>query len=139
VAGACGSCTFCCKVPEVVEVAKPRGQWCAQCDKGKGCKVYAERPQSCADFACFWLISQSYPGGGMPERLRPDKAKVMLAGGAQNQLIVDVDPGYPGAWRRPEIMDLIKRWQNANPTPVVIAIDRQRIGLSGATEHRWTE
>ena len=68
----CGSCTACCKALEVVELTKPLGKWCQHCSIGKGCKIYAERPQSCRDFRCEWLK------GLGEEEDRPDRIRVIL-------------------------------------------------------------
>ena len=41
---ACGTCSLCCKVLSVFELAKPAGKWCTHCRPGNGCDVYATRP-----------------------------------------------------------------------------------------------
>lgn len=63
----CGGCTACCKTHAVREVKKDVGQWCRHCDRGIGCRVYAERPRGCVDFKCQYL-----QGVGKPTE-RPDK------------------------------------------------------------------
>ena len=40
----CGSCSECCRLIGVEELAKPAGQWCTHCDPGHGCRIYPERP-----------------------------------------------------------------------------------------------
>jgi hypothetical protein len=68
----CGGCTVCCKVASVPEIGKPANAWCANCDKGKGCRIYERRPQACRDFYCLWKVMPDFP-----EELRPDKCKVL--------------------------------------------------------------
>lgn len=73
----CGGCTMCCKLPAAppstqLPEGKPAGVWCQHCDKGKGCRIYADRPQGCRDFMCLWKVMPDFP-----EELRPDKCKVM--------------------------------------------------------------
>src|SRR5882724_2041221 len=54
----CGTCTMCCKLLFVNELKKPKNTWCEHCAIGTGCKVYQDRPASCAGFKCLWLQSQ---------------------------------------------------------------------------------
>lgn len=51
----CGECTACCNSMGVVEIAKAPGEWCTHCNRGVGCRIYADRPQSGAEFRCVWL------------------------------------------------------------------------------------
>jgi hypothetical protein len=102
----CGSCTLCCKLLTVpdLEPAKPRDVWCEHCLQGTGCGIYERRPQSCRVFDCVWLQRP-----GLPDTLRPDRCKVVLTTiEAERALVAQVDPGYPDAWRRPEIARLLK-------------------------------
>lgn len=69
----CGGCTMCCKLPAApAPLNKPAGVWCQHCDKGRGCRIYVERPKGCRDFMCLWKIMPDFPEG-----LRPDRAKVL--------------------------------------------------------------
>ena len=52
----CGSCTLCCKLIGVTELEKPAGEWCKHCEVGKGCKIYAERPETCSAWHCGWRM-----------------------------------------------------------------------------------
>src|SRR3989344_3088648 len=67
----CGECTLCCKTHAILELQKPSGVWCANCEINKGCRIYNQRPESCRDFMCGWLI-----GYGLPEH-RPDKIGIV--------------------------------------------------------------
>jgi len=68
----CGTCTLCCKLPEVPEMKKPVNELCSLCEVEKGCKEYDYRPDSCKVFSCIWL------SGGLSLDMRPDKCRVML-------------------------------------------------------------
>lgn len=95
----CGSCSMCCKIMGVEELAKRQGVWCQHVLKGKGCGIYAERPTSCQTFECVWLQSQSQKNGMVLE-LRPDKSKVMLVTNTTgSEIIVECDPNHPNAWK----------------------------------------
>jgi hypothetical protein len=101
----CGSCTFCCKVMEVTELAKPAGEWCRHCRPGWGCGVYANRPAECQAFVCRWLADPN-----LPDNLRPDKIKVMLCGDeVHDGLVAHCDPANPLAWRNEPMFSLLKR------------------------------
>jgi hypothetical protein len=73
----CGSCTLCCKLPEIdwrtdppvglPPLKKPQNEWCRHADPARGCTIYADRPLSCAAFQCLWLM------GLAPEEQRPDR------------------------------------------------------------------
>ncbi len=79
----CGNCTACCKPMPIIELGKPFGEWCRHCDKGIGCRIYPERPDSCKEFRCQWLM-----GLGREDE-RPDRIKVILD-------FVDFEDGLPG-------------------------------------------
>ena len=89
----CGSCTLCCKMMEITELAKPVGSWCSHCAPGKGCKIYDDRPSSCRGFECAYLFTSQ-----VAEHWYPAKCKmvVTLEG---NRTLVRVDDARPGAWR----------------------------------------
>jgi hypothetical protein len=106
----CGTCTACCKVFAIEDspVHKPAGQWCEHCAVGKGCTIYETRPKTCSTFECLWLQSQSYPGMEMPEKLRPDKCKVVFSSSTSADVMVATTmPGAPDAWDKPEVRKLI--------------------------------
>ena len=97
---ACGSCTMCCKLKAVDEIAKPMGRWCTHCDVGRGCRIYDARPKGCRDYECLWLLSQDKPGRQAPADARPDRSKVVLEATTDGEgLVAHVDPGSPHAWR----------------------------------------
>lgn len=92
----CGGCTLCCKLLSVDEIDKPHSVWCRHCDKGRGCGIYPDRPQSCRDFSCLWLKSKE-----MGEDLRPDRIRAVLdSDGDGDAIVVHIDPGYPDAHRK---------------------------------------
>ena len=51
---ACGSCSACCTVMSVHEIAKGMYEACEHLC-GAGCGIYAERPGACRTFECQWL------------------------------------------------------------------------------------
>lgn len=92
----CGSCTMCCKVLAVNELAKPMGVRCVHVARARGCSIYAERPHACRSFECVWLMDPE-----MPHRFRPDQTKVVLDQDPEGtRLIARCDPANPQAWRR---------------------------------------
>ena len=59
----CGECSMCCKLLDIDEpdIKKLQNVWCQHCIPGKGCGIYDNRPATCANFACQWLIDKSMP------------------------------------------------------------------------------
>jgi hypothetical protein len=70
----CGSCTACCKLPEIdlPELKKPADMMCPNCT-GEGCEIYEARPSVCRTYYCIWRRI-----GALPESARPDRLGVML-------------------------------------------------------------
>lgn len=54
----CGNCTLCCKLPQLNDEQgnklKDCFTWCEQCNIGKGCKIYDNKPKNCNDFSCLY-------------------------------------------------------------------------------------
>lgn len=67
----CFTCTVCCTLTRVPELNKPEWSRCDHCIQS-GCSIYDNRPESCRNFECSWLI------GSVPESLRPDVCGVMI-------------------------------------------------------------
>ena len=109
----CGSCTMCCKLLGIKELQKPVMQWCGYCNKGKGCGIYADRPPSCAEYECAYLMAFDQ-GVTPPLAMRPDKSKVVISPGmgthndGHEMVAVHVDPGYPNAWRDEPVIGLLQ-------------------------------
>lgn len=102
---------MCCKLVGVHDLPdhKPVNTWCQHCDKKAGCQIYEDRPETCREFACMWLLSQERPNP-MGLALRPDKSKVVLAPHPDEDVIIaHIDPAYPFAWREKGMGHLIER------------------------------
>jgi len=83
-ARSCGTCSSCCTVLRVDELAKPAGRDCRHqrgAADAAGCGIHADRPPVCRGYHCLWLQ------GGLDDDDRPDRT-----GG-----IVDLEPGGLGA------------------------------------------
>src|SRR5262245_21957323 len=99
-------CTLCCKTFRIEELNKPRMTWCQHCTK-KACGIYHDRPQSCRDFRCLWLVTQEdsdeYP-------MRPE-LKPSVCGGVIHvtkdgkRLVVDMNDGKD--WRKGALGEFI--------------------------------
>lgn len=116
----CGSCTLCCRTAGVEEIAKPVGAWCTHCDKGKGCRIYSERPPSCREFACTWLAVRQ-EGLPIDDALRPDRCKVVFFDAGPGMLMAQVDPSYPDSWRKGAAMRAIADFAASGTTVMVVA------------------
>ena len=110
----------------ITELEKPREKWCNHCAKGSGCTIYDQRPQSCRDFECVWLQTQSKPGHKMAPELRPDRCHVVLATTDDGKTIIAhadsayADAGYAGK------MGALLRHLIAQGAGVIIASGHRR-------------
>lgn len=103
----CGSCTLCCKVLAIDELHKPHGEWCPHAKPGRGCAIYAERPGSCREFHCGWLVSP-----GLSQEWFPASSKIVLMY-VENGITAVVDAGRPDAWKSPPFYQQLKTWSAA--------------------------
>ena len=88
----CGTCGLCCKILPIPHFQKPAGPWCVHSRPGKGCSIYAERPEPCREFVCGWLRIPE-----MGEELRPDRCHFIVRVTEEPRTFrLDVDPAYPG-------------------------------------------
>lgn len=105
----CGTCTLCCKVLGVEAIGKATRQWCAHCGVGKGCAIYAERPDECRDFNCLYVINET-----LGEHWFPARSKMIVCSNpAVGRLEVHVDDGRVNAWRSEPFYSEIKEWSRA--------------------------
>ena len=90
---ACGTCTLCCRLPDIEVLSKPANAWCRHCVEDRGCRIYDDRPQTCRDFLCLWRTD-----AGLGPEWDPSSAKMMLyRQGPQTTVLVD--PAHPEIWR----------------------------------------
>lgn len=101
----CDGCTLCCKLMEIEELAKHPGKWCDHCEIGTGCRIYSERPASCAGFTCGFL---SWPP--VPTHWHPKKCKMVITMDKPGQVVVRVDDGRPDAWKAEPFYSDLKSW-----------------------------
>ena len=97
----CGECTLCCKVLDIVELAKPAGKLCGDCVRSGsgGCGIYATRPQVCRSYECLWKGDRA-----MSQQLRPDRVGTLLMEDPDSEEYRAVcDPEKPFAWLTPLI------------------------------------
>jgi hypothetical protein len=102
----CGTCTLCCKLLAVQELAKPAHTACTHCIAGQGCQIYDARPKQCRLFNCHFLENPK-----LAEEWRPSKSHIVLVRSPDGQRVsAQVDPQWPGAWRRKQFYAQLKAW-----------------------------
>jgi hypothetical protein len=102
----CANCTVCCTVLGIPELEKPKGIECAHCDTGRGCTIYARRPEPCADFYCSYLLSPA-----LGDEWKPATAHMVLGYMADaDVIIIYTDPAHPGMWRREPYYARVRKW-----------------------------
>lgn len=122
---ACGTCSRCCKLMEITELAKPRGAWCANVRRGGGCAIYDTRPRSCAAFNCGYLI---WPEAGA--HWFPARSKMVIVIEDARRMAIHVDPATPNVWRLPPYYDDLKYWARNAVTrgqQIAVVIGRRTI------------
>lgn len=100
----CGTCTLCCRLPDIDLFDKPANAWCRHCIEGKGCSIYADRPSVCRDFLCLWMTEEV-----VGEAWEPSRSHMMIYRQGP-QITVLVDPGHPDIWRREPYHAQLRAW-----------------------------
>jgi len=101
----CGECTACCKTHRIEVLQKPQGKWCPHCSIGVGCKIYDQRPEECAEYACEWL-----KGSGFKSE-RPDKIGVVvdtMISDDRKEALIRVIEVFEGAIERPRVRQMVE-------------------------------
>jgi len=102
----CGSCSLCCKVYDVPVLDKMAGVWCSHYQTGKGCSIHETRPDFCRSFFCNWIYQTE-----LGPEWKPDRARfVLTTDPTTKNVLVEVDPGLPNAWRKEPYYSAMKRW-----------------------------
>lgn len=122
---------MCCRVLGITELEKPPGKWCPNCNIGKGCNIYPDRPNSCRVFDCLWLQDET-----IPDSLRPDKTKVVLWMNpeTENRIIASVDSTRPDAYLTGEVGRFLQNIANSGIV-VSVEVDGKRSVLEGRTQN----
>lgn len=104
----CGNCTLCCKVLAVPELEKPADVPCKHI--GKGCSIYEDRPQSCRDVECLWLLTRNrVMNVTMPASTRPDRCGVVVTA-HEGYVVLHVDPDKPAdSGNKPPIQPVMSK------------------------------
>jgi hypothetical protein len=118
----CGSCTKCCTVMGIPELKKRAWDECSHVAAGIGCKIYSERPNSCRQFICGWLLDPY-----MGEDLKPENCHVVFYQRGEQHIVGTCDAVYPDAWRAPNVIAFMQRLAKANaPRRKVILMEKGR-------------
>lgn len=130
----CGDCGLCCKLIGVQALEKPQFTWCKAYRKGAGCTIYADRPDDCRAFICYWL---HVPNLG--DEWRPDRCGFVMhiADGGQ-RLNIETDPSGPQTWRREPYHSTFKAWAQAGQArglSLIVWQGRRAIEITAAGEH----
>lgn len=117
----CGSCTACCTIMPVEEIAKPGHVRCKHLKAAKRCSVYhsAAMPTSCRVWNCRWLVDDEHGDLQRPDRshfvvdVMPDIMRATEnATGQQHEfdvIVVWTERGHDDAHRDPGLRRYIER------------------------------
>jgi hypothetical protein len=120
----CGSCTKCCKLLAINELKKRPGDECPHVARGLGCKIYAQRPGSCRNFICGWLLDPN-----MGPDLKPENCHVVFYQQNGQNIVACSDADYPDAWRKPNVTEFLHRMARAIAPHRVILYEKGRTWL----------
>lgn len=122
----CGTCSICCKIVAVEDLAKPAHQWCIHNVPRKGCGIWGSHPEACKVWQCGWILMPH-----LDERWKPEKCGFVIRTRFQiQQLVIDVEPSKPNAWRQEPFFSEIHRWARKAPETgqqIVVCIGRRQI------------
>ncbi len=110
---ACGPCSFCCFIADLPQLDKPAHAWCRHNAPGGGCSIHQTRPDICRNFQCIWTFAAL-----LDDRWRPDNCRFMLRSGPAEELVIEVDPEVPDAWKREPFYGQIKAWSTRVAPPI---------------------
>jgi hypothetical protein len=92
----------------VETLGKEAGVWCKHSKPGKGCLIHGSHPDQCSGFQCLYLEDQT-----LGEEWKPSRCKFVVRGDDKpGTIIIDVDPGYPTAWKAEPFYSQIKSWSH---------------------------
>ena len=118
----CGSCTKCCTVMGIPELKKRAWENCSHATATAGCAIYSQRPKSCRDFICGWLLDP-YMG---PD-LKPENCHVVFYQRGEQHIVATCDAAYPDAWRAPNVLEFLHRLAKVNaPHRKVLLMEKGR-------------
>lgn len=124
----CGTCSICCKIVAVKDLAKPAHQWCVHNVPRKGCGIWGAHPEVCKVWQCGWILMPQ-----LDDRWKPESCGFIIRTRFQiQQLVIDVEPSKPNSWRREPFLSTIHRWaQNSLATgqQIVVCIGRRQIAI----------
>lgn len=146
----CGACQLCCRLLPIPVLNKPANTRCKAQKVGKGCMVYAFRPDACRVYACRWLADRETAGMKRPDRAHyvidaeADKIRLVPHDGSVanfwHVIQVWADPDFPEILEDPQLraymdrmavvfrMPTIIRWSTTKAVvavPPAISSDRQ--------------
>lgn len=84
----CDGCTLCCKLLNIEWMDSPAGEYCKECEPGKGCGIYHSRPEKCKEYHCAYSQMNK-----VSSDLRPDKCAIIFERLNDDIFIGTVEPG----------------------------------------------
>jgi Fe-S-cluster containining protein len=115
----CGTCSLCCTILRVDELAKPAGRDCVHQRGPRGCAIHATRPAICRAYRCLWLQ------GGLEDGERPDATGGIVdletTGVGLRLAIREVRPGVFDA--SPVLQAIAERYRSSMPVRITDTAD----------------
>jgi len=133
----CGKCQLCCKLVPVptIELQKAAGERCRYSKVGKGCTIYARRPNACRGWTCRWLSDPDTAGMSRPDAchyvidMEEDYIEHVDTSGTRTKIGVIqvwVDPAFPNSHRDPQLRAYLARQAEKFRVAAIIRYDSRR-------------
>jgi hypothetical protein len=108
----CGGCTACCSTLGVRELALRPFHACLHiCETG--CSIYPDRPTSCREWSCMWLLTPDLPDAMRPDRcgvvINPDPEMIKLDGKELPAYELYMLPERADAMKNQEVQRLVEK------------------------------
>ncbi len=115
----CGTCSLCCTILRVDELAKPAGRDCVHQRGPEGCGIHATRPPICRAYRCLWLQ------GGLEDDERPDRTGGIVDLETTGVgLRLGIRENRPGAFDvSPSLQAIAERFRSSMPVRITDAQD----------------
>lgn len=133
----CGDCHVCCihlPIPagEVSTTIKPPGAICPRLTR-EGCRDYDQRPATCRQFQCAWLVEPTWPMAWRPERSRLLCLREDIDNGVSAALVYEI---APDALARPTTRPILEQLRESTAVVAVVNLQKQRKLLRG---RQWVD
>ena len=112
---------MCCYLLGVPEIDKPGISECPHCMSGISCGIYQDRPRTCRDYSCLWLVHPNIDDAWYPP------AAHMVLDMVDDIIRVTLDPACPDRWHDEPYFSKLVRWSEDRDVAVSLNGEWKRV------------